>query len=144
MQPSRSARCFSTSDAALIAVLAATALAASVCTASPASAWTGRATWTTFLRAGPGLQYVVTDEIDRDAPLEVAACRDGWCETLYEGATGYVQAELVAQAGPELIQPQSAQPCFDGQIAGYGKGDKVTYCPRQPGGAAAPVGALPK
>ena len=144
MQPSRPARCFSTNDAALIAVLAVAALAASVCMASPASAWTGRATWTTFLRAGPGLQYVVTDEIDRDAPLEVVACSNGWCETLYEGATGYVQAELVAQAGPELIQPQNAQPCFDGQIAGYGKGDKVTYCPRQPGGTAAPVGALPK
>ena len=86
----------------------------------------------TFLRAGPGLDYEVTDEVDRGAPLNVLRCAGEWCEARYEGVVGWVAAETVAQAAsaPAPVAAHGTQPCFEDRQAGYGKGERTRFCPR--------------
>ena len=107
--------------AAAVAVLA---------TIAPAEAWTGHATRATFLRAGPGLEYSVTDEVDREAALDVLKCADAWCEVRFEGVVGWVLAATVTQAAPAPAPPHGTQPCFEDRQAGYGKGERTRFCPR--------------
>lgn len=113
-----------------VIVAALAALAAVV----PASAWADRATRATFLRAGPGLHYAVTDEVDNEANLDVLRCADAWCEVRFEGAVGWVQAATVTtQAAPAPAptqQSKETQPCFEDRQAGYGKGERTRFCPR--------------
>lgn len=108
-----------------VIAIAAMALAA----VAPAHAWMGHAARATFLRAGPGLEYAVTDEVDPEAPLDVLRCAGAWCEVRFEGVAGWVQAATVAQATP-APQPHGTQPCFDDRQAGYGKGERTRFCPR--------------
>ena len=107
----------------IAAVLAASAAVA------PAHAWADRAARATFLRAGPGLEYAVTDEVDHESPLDVLRCAGAWCEVRFEGVVGWVQAATVAQPGP-APQPRGTEPCFDDRQAGYGKGERTRFCPR--------------
>ena len=104
--------------------------AALLASALPASAWTGHATRATFLRAGPGLQYAVTDEVDRDAALDVLKCSGDWCEARYEGVVGWVMAATVRQAAPPPAAPHGTQACFEDRQAGYGRGERTRFCPR--------------
>ena len=97
---------------------------------APAYAWTGHATRATFLRAGPGLEYSVTDEVDREAALDVLKCAGAWCEVRFEGVVGWVLAATVAQAAPASPPPHGTQPCFEDRQAGYGKGERTRFCPR--------------
>ena len=109
----------------IAAVLAASAAVA------PAHAWVGHAARATFLRAGPGLDYAVTDEVDRESRLDVLKCAGAWCEVRFEGVVGWVQAATVAQPAPApAAQPHGTQPCFDDRQAGYGKGERTRLCPR--------------
>ena len=112
----------------LLSVIAAAA--ASVALAVPAHAWMGHATRATFLRAGPGLEYAVTDEVDREAALDVVKCAGTWCEVRYEGASGWVLASTVARAAPAQPTPHGTQACFEDRQAGYGKGERTRFCPR--------------
>ncbi len=84
----------------------------------------------TFLRAGPGLDYEVTDEVDHGAALNVLRCAGEWCEARYEGVVGWVPAGTVAQAAPAPAATHGTQPCFEDRQAGYGKGERTRFCPR--------------
>ncbi len=108
----------------------AAALALALALALPARAETDHATRATFLRAGPGLDYEVTDEVDHGAALNVLRCAGEWCEARYEGVVGWVPAGTVAQAVPALAAPHGTQPCFEDRQAGYGKGERTRFCPR--------------
>ena len=88
------------------------------------------ATRATFLRAGPGLDYEVTDEVDHGARLDVLRCAGEWCEARYEGVVGWVPAGTVAQATPAPAATHGTQPCFEDRQAGYGKGERTRFCPR--------------
>ncbi len=106
------------------------AVAVALAAALPARA-EDHATRAMFLRAGPGLDYEVTDEVDRGAPLNVLRCAGEWCEARYEGVVGWVPAGTVAQAAaPALSAPHETQPCFEDRQAGYGKGERTRFCPR--------------
>ena len=108
-------------------IVAAVATFAAV---APAYAWVGHASRATFLRAGPGLDYAVTDELDREAALDVLRCADAWCEVRFEGVVGWVQAATVAGQDTPAPQARGTQPCFDDRQAGYGKGERTRFCPR--------------
>ncbi len=94
----------------------------------------GQITWTTYLRAGPGLQYAVIDEIESRTTLDVQECRDGWCRVEYGRAFGYVMAGVIttqASAAPASTPPAAASiPCFQTQQSGYGIGDATQFCVR--------------
>ncbi len=107
----------------------AVALATAALAAVPARA-EDHATRATFLRAGPGLDYAVTDEVDRGAPLNVLRCAGEWCEARYGGVVGWVAAGTVAQAAPAPAATHGTQPCFEDRQAGYGKGERTRFCPR--------------
>ncbi len=107
----------------IAAVLACLAVA-------PAHAWVGHASRATFLRAGPGLDYAVTDEVGHQAALDVLRCADAWCEVRFENAVGWVLAATVAAEAAPAPQPHGTQPCFEDRQAGYGKGDRTRFCPR--------------
>lgn len=108
----------------IVTVLAALAAVA------PAYAWADHAVRATFLRAGPGLEYAVTDEVDREAFLDVLKCAGAWCEVRFEGVVGWVQAATVAAQAAPTPQPKGTEPCFDDRQAGYGKGERTRFCPR--------------
>ena len=123
---------------ALRAVAVASALGASW---SLASAEQGQNTWTTFLYQGPGTHFSVIGEVPQATALNVAGCKDGWCEVSYEGRRGYVMAEIVAMGDPSkpapglLPQPasslvaQPAGPCFEvNQKGGNGGNALTTIC----------------
>ena len=103
---------------------------ATLAAVAPANAWMGHAARATFLRAGPGLEYAVTDELDREARFDVLKCADAWCEVRFEGVIGWVQAATVATQAAPAPQPHGTQPCFDDRQAGYGKGERTRFCPR--------------
>ena len=104
-------------------IVAAVATLAAV---APVQAWADHAASATFLRAGPGLEYAVTDE----AALDVLECAGAWCEVRFEGVVGWVQAATVAGKAAPTPQPRGTQPCFDDRQAGYGKGERTRFCPR--------------
>ncbi len=106
--------------------IAAVAVALTAAAPSRAEDHASRAT---FLRAGPGLDYEATDEVDRGARLDVLRCAGEWCEARYEGVVGWVPAGTVAQATPAPA-PHGTQPCFEDRQAGYGKGERTRFCPR--------------
>ena len=105
------------------------AVVAALTAVAPAYAWMGHAARATFLRAGPGLEYEVTDEVDHEASLDVLRCAGAWCEVRFEGGIGWVQAATVAQPAP-APQPHETQPCFEDRQAGYGKGERTRVCSR--------------
>ena len=102
--------------------------AAVLCLASPAGAWTGRVNWTTWLRAGPGMQFTVLDEVFGGDTVEVLDCGNGWCRTVSGGAVAYIQAELVARAEPAAPLAAGSGPCVDSRWAGYKDGEMFHYC----------------
>ena len=111
--------------------IAALAVALSVALAATAPARAeDHATRATFLHAGTGLEYEVTDEVDHGAPLDVLRCAGGWCEVRYEGVAGWVLAGTVSQAAPAPAATHGTQPCFEDRQAGYGKGERTRFCPR--------------
>lgn len=87
------------------------------------------ARWTGYLRAGPGLQFAVLDEIPPDYALAVHHCDAGWCLVTYGRAEGYVaQADL---RGPGAAPAaRGTRQCFDTVLSGYGAGSPVRFCGR--------------
>ena len=82
------------------------ALVATLTAVAPVHAWADRAARATFLRAGPGLDYAVTDEVDREAVLNVLKCAGAWCEVRFEGVVGWGQAARVAAQAAPTPQPR--------------------------------------
>lgn len=96
----------------------------------PCLAEPGQTAWTTYLRAGPGLQFAVLDEIEAHKTLDVQDCRGGWCRVVSGDAEGYVAADHLAAPGPPA--PKAADhapvPCFRAQQTGFRGGDEVQFC----------------
>jgi hypothetical protein len=89
-----------------------------------------RTTWTTFLRAGPGLQYAATDEVDAQVPVDVRGCDNGWCRIVFGDHSGYIKQDHLSAAPipPVLVEGGKAQ-CFDTRRSGYGTtGEGERYC----------------
>ena len=104
---------------------------AGMVTPRPALAWQGRVSFTTWLRAGPGQQYVVMDEIFGGDAIEIIGCQDGWCQTLSDKAIAYIKADLVGKLdSPRAPPPAAGLSCFPAQEAGYGKGEQDRFCPK--------------
>ena len=101
-----------------------------LCASTPAHAWTGRVTWTTWLRAGPGGQYIVVDEVSGGQTLWVTGCNESWCQTISDGVVSYIQADLISKADAETAAPATARGCFNSRVAGYGKGEIYRFCAR--------------
>lgn len=83
------------------------------------------APWTTYLRAGPGPQFIALDEIPRGAPVTVHRCAAGWCNVTFGRAEGYMAQAGLAPAAPPA---QAAADCFDTVLSGYGAGSHVRFC----------------
>ena len=100
----------------------------------PAQAWTGKVSWPTFYRAGPGRNFTVLDEIDRGATLEVLSCKGGWCQVRNGRNTGYVEQEWIIQ--PAALAEKPTTPGADGCVqsivtgSGYTGGLDYRFCPR--------------
>jgi len=84
--------------------------------------------WTSYLRAGPGLQYAALDEIPPHRPLTVRDCASGWCRVLAGRAEGYVQQGLLTEAHPEPITPGTQHDCFEATMTGWVGGSHVRFC----------------
>ena len=118
---------------ARIALTAALALLATSL-ALPARARPAQTTWTTYLRAGPGLQYAAIDEIDSQTTVDVQECRDGWCRVEFGRAFGYIDAGVVqdeaSHAAKSAAPAPAPIPCFQARQSGYGVGDELRFCGR--------------
>ncbi len=99
--------------------------------AQPADAQTMRTIWTTFMRAGPGLQYTVIDEVDEQRDVDVQGCGNGWCRVVFGDRDGYIRQDHLSANPPAPAPEASAKaPCFDARRSGYGNGDEQRYCGR--------------
>ncbi len=103
-------------------------LACGVACASPLRADATEAKWTSYLRAGPGLQYGVLDEIAPHHPLSVLNCSSGWCRVLYERAEGYVEQQWLTDAQAAPVLPGPSHDCFDATMTGWIGGSHVQFC----------------
>ena len=74
-------------------------------------------------------------------PVDVLACKDGWCDVTFEGKRGFLMSEVVATGDPSkpapglLPQPAAAMvplpkgPCFEvNQKGGNGGNAMTTVC----------------
>jgi uncharacterized protein YraI len=110
--------------------LAATVMVATA--PSLALAHPAQVAWTTFLRAGPGETYAVTDEIPGGRVVDVAACSGDWCRIVYGRAEGFVRADLVAAppSPPPVTGAAGPPSCFRVRQSNDGRGDVVQFCAR--------------
>jgi uncharacterized protein YgiM (DUF1202 family) len=99
-----------------------------VSAAAPAGS-TGRVTWTTWLRAGPGRDYKVLGEIVGGDLVAVLGCDGDWCRVVSDGVPVYIRSSLITAATPPAAMPP-ATACFDSRRAGYEKGELFHYCQR--------------
>jgi uncharacterized protein YgiM (DUF1202 family) len=99
-----------------------------VSAAAPAGS-TGRVTWTTWLRAGPGRDYKVLGEIVGGDQVAVLGCDGDWCRVVSDGVPVYIRSSLITPAAPAAAMPP-ATACFDSRRAGYEKGELFHYCQR--------------
>jgi len=98
-----------------------------------ATASVPRTHWTTYLRAGPGLQFAVLDELQPDTPLPGAVCAEGWCRVaVTEDRFGYVsRKDLALPASPALRAAHIEGGCITAALSGYhGEADPVRVCGR--------------
>lgn len=92
---------------------------------------TGQVDWPTFFRAGPGRDWMVLDELQRGAFLDVQSCDGQWCAVRYGDKTGYVERMTLHGAKPlgQPIRPSSD--CFESRRSGYAGGEMFRYCLNQ-------------
>ncbi len=97
--------------------------------AASAAAKEGEARWSGWLRAGPGMQYAVLDEIPAKSKIDVQSCTNGWCAVTSGAAKGYVSADLV-NIPPAPQPPAHIIGCFTTQETGYGPqgGEAERFC----------------
>lgn len=99
--------------------------------ASAAVAKSGMVDLTTYLRAGPGQQYAVLDEIEPRRQVEVQSCDNGWCRVIIDKAAGFIEAARLS--GPDIHTvppgiPPSAD-CFTALLNGAPRsGDDQRIC----------------
>ena len=102
--------------------------------------------FTTYMHAGPGKQFAVSDEIPTQRQIEVAGCANDWCEVRYGAAYGWVETSALSTSPPtaEVRAGERPSDCFDFARTGWpdrGRLQSVCiYSPRpgslEAGGAA--------
>ena len=101
---------------------------------SPALAWTGKVSWPTFFRAGPGRDCTVLDELDRGETLQVLSCKDGWCQVQKGRSQGYIEQEWILQPSEMPTKPliSESKGCVQSIVtgSGYKGGLAYQFCPR--------------
>ena len=97
-----------------------------------ASAAPGVVNTTVNLRQGPGTSTPVVGKIPAGSPVEVGSCSGEWCQTTFQGMSGYVIATALAQGGAPGGRPPGSPPPYAGPPSGYG--------PPPPGYAGPPPG----
>lgn len=101
---------------------------------NPAQAWTGKVSWPTFFRAGPGRDYTVLDELDRGDTLQVLSCKDAWCQVQKGHSIGYTEQEWILRPSEMPTKPSVPGPdgCVQSIVtgSGYNGGLGYRFCPR--------------
>lgn len=92
-----------------------------------------RTSWTAYLRAGPGEQFHVIDEIDALSPVDVQDCKGTWCLVISGQSQGYLPADVLQQS--DLTPPHTAvaaqpQPCLDETLEGFRGHEGWRFCGR--------------
>lgn len=88
--------------------------------------------FTTFLHAGPGRQYAVTDEVPTHATVEVAGCDKGWCKIRFGGADGWIDQRMLMTARASAPPTKPAE-CVDVVRSGWPRGgDPERLCLQAP------------
>ena len=88
------------------------AIFAALLALSPVCAWAapGVVNTTVNLRQGPGTSTPIIGKIPAGSPVEVGSCSGEWCQTTFQGMSGYVIATALAQGGPPGGPPPGAPP----------------------------------
>ncbi len=98
-----------------------------------AAAWTTRTTWTAFMRAGPGRQFQVIDEVEKFSSVEVESCAKGWCMVIVDRSEGFMPADVLTPSDlsppPPETGPQPA-PCFTEDLTGFRGHEGWRFCGR--------------
>jgi hypothetical protein len=92
-----------------------------------------RTHWTTYLRAGPGLEYAVLDELQPDTALQGAVCAEAWCRVkVTDHRLGDVaQSDLALPPSPSLRRLDTDHVCIRAGLSGYeGEADPFEFCHR--------------
>ncbi len=85
--------------------------------------------WSTYLRAGPGSQYAVIDEIRHHSPVTVRGCAHHWCEVSVGQTVGYIdQDALLLPSLPAAASRNDAQNCFIADQTGWRKPTPTRFC----------------
>jgi uncharacterized protein YraI len=90
-----------------VPLVAAAALAASIC---PASAYQAYVSAPVNVHSGPGFRFAIVSTVPPGAPLDVMACRPRWCEVQFIGGGGFVEAPLLFAGAPPAAAYASANP----------------------------------
>ncbi|GJE40158.1 SH3 domain-containing protein [Methylobacterium persicinum] len=98
--------------------------------ASPASAATEAARWDTYFYAAPHNSAPVLDEVERETPLDVQSCQEGWCRVVYGETEGFVREEIVHGPSNDVLpdghRPEGA--CFKAVQPGGGAWQDERFC----------------
>ncbi len=98
----------------------------------PAFAKTAMLNWTVYLRAGPGENYAVLDEIEPRSSVEVQNCQGDWCKIQFDGSEGFIKASQIDKPDIHGGAPAgiSNRDCFVERVNGVGHGERVRLCPK--------------
>jgi hypothetical protein len=95
------------------------------------------------LRQGPGTSTPIIGRIPAGSAVDVGTCSGEWCQTTFQGMSGYVIATALAQGGgpgrppPGAQPPGSPPPGYAGPPPGYA-GPPPGYAGPPPGYAGPP------
>lgn len=95
-----------------------------------ASSRPGTVFWVTYLRAGPGHQYAVLDELDPHSSVEVQECGGDWCRVVSERAEGYMLASMLSAPDIHGGPPATPHPgeCVKVRLNGFRGKDEARVC----------------
>jgi hypothetical protein len=113
---------------------AATAAIVLMATAGFAHAGTERLAWSTYMRAGPGENYAVVDELEHDTDVDVRQCNDRWCEIVSGQVVGYIDRDALTLPKPPGGNAPVGGPqgCFTASLYSYGTNGVTRFCQTEP------------
>lgn len=86
--------------------------------------------WTTYLRAAPGDQSKVLDELPHDEIVDVLNCAGKWCAIRQDIGVLFVDRAAIDTAGigPWAARPRSDTACVEAPIARFRAPKPVVFC----------------